>query len=156
MTESLRFSFDVACDPEHAFELWTRKTSLWWPADHTVTAEAGLEIVFEPRVGGRIFERTRAGREEDWGEVLVWEPPRRVAYLWHLRANRADATEVEVAFTPNEDGSTRVEIDHSGWERLGERGPEWQAWNRRGWETLFPHFIAFVSPVETGGTHGDR
>jgi uncharacterized protein YndB with AHSA1/START domain len=152
--EPLHFSFEVACDRQHAFDLWTRRTSLWWPADHTVTAEPGLEVVIEPRVGGRIFERTRSGREEDWGEVLVWEPPRRIAYLWHLRTDRADATEVEVAFTELDDGTTRVDIDHSGWERLGGRGPDWRARNQRGWETLFPHFISAVTPVESGGPHG--
>ncbi|CAN5581978.1 hypothetical protein BH20ACT18_BH20ACT18_09360 [soil metagenome] len=51
------------------------------------------------RPGGRIFEPTSEGREEDWGEVLTWEPPRRLTYLWHLRADRGDATEVEIAFT---------------------------------------------------------
>jgi uncharacterized protein YndB with AHSA1/START domain len=57
----------------------------------------GLRVVLEPRVGGRIFERTPAGDEHDWGEVLAYEPPRRLAYLWHLRFDRADATEVEVS-----------------------------------------------------------
>lgn len=156
MIEPLSFSFDVDCRAEHAFDMWTRRTSLWWPADHTVTAEPDLEVVIEPRVGGRIFERTTAGHEEDWGEVLVWEPPRRLVYLWHLRADRADATEVEVSFTTRDDGSTRVDIDHGGWDCLGARGPDWQARNRRGWETLLPHFVSAVSPVESGGTHGDR
>ena len=105
MTDPLKLSFRVACPPEHAFDVWTARTSLWWPADHTVSGEDGLEIVIEPRVGGRIFERTASGREEMWGEVLVWEPPRRLVYLWHLRADRADATEVEIVFTP--DGTAR-------------------------------------------------
>jgi len=91
--DPLRLSFAVACSVEHAWETWTRRASLWWPAGHTVAGEPGLEIVFEPRCAGRIFERTQEGREEDWGEILTWEPPRRLTYLWHLRADRADATE---------------------------------------------------------------
>src|SRR5262249_43002769 len=81
-----------------------------------------LIVTFEPRPGGRIYERTPGGREHDWGEVLAWEPPRRLVYLWHLRFDRADATEVEVTFTPVE-GGTRVRIEHRGWERLGAVGP---------------------------------
>ena len=30
--------------------------------------------------------------------MTVWEPPARLAYLWHLRRDRADATEVEIRF----------------------------------------------------------
>jgi uncharacterized protein YndB with AHSA1/START domain len=141
VTEPLRRSFTVACSPEHGFHIWTGRISLWWAAGHTVTAEAGLEIVLEPRVGGRIFECTRGGREEDWGEVVVWEPPRRVGYLWHLRADRADATEVEVAFNGQPDGTTRVDIEHRGWDRLGDRGPAWRERNERGWSGLIPHYI---------------
>ena len=107
-----------------------------------MTGEQGLEILFEPWVGGRIFERTTAGREEDWGEVVLWEPPRRLGYLWHLRADRTDATEVEVAFTGQDDGSTRVDIEHRGWDRLGERAPAWRERNQRGWSGIIPTYVA--------------
>ena len=78
--------------------------------------------MLEGRPGGRIFERTPAGDEHEWGEVTVWEPPTRLGYLWHLRRDRADATDVEIRFVDRGDGSTRVEIVHRGWERLGRRG----------------------------------
>ena len=133
----LQLSFDVACPPEHAFAVWTERISTWWPADHSV---AGGAVVLEPGVGGRIYERTDDGMEIAWGEVTVWEPPRRLGYLWHLRADRADATDVEITFAARDDGTTRVEIEHRGWERLGGRGEEWRARNARGWSTLFPHY----------------
>ena len=149
MSAPLQLTFRVACPAEHAFRIWTERTSLWWPADHTVTGEDGLDVVIEPGVGGRIYERTAGGREEDWGEVLAWDPPRRLAYLWHLRADRADATEVEITFVPDGDG-TEVRIDHRGWERLGERGDAWRDRNRRGWETLLPWYVRHCE----GGAHG--
>jgi uncharacterized protein YndB with AHSA1/START domain len=139
--EPLRLSFTVECPVDGAFATWAGRTSLWWPVGHTVTAEADLEIVFEPRAGGRIFERTPAGREEDWGQVLAFEPPRRLAYLWHLRQDRADATEVEIRFSSDPDGGTRVDIEHRGWERLGARGAERRDTNRRGWSGLLPHYV---------------
>jgi uncharacterized protein YndB with AHSA1/START domain len=139
--EPLELRFRVACPPERAFALWTAETSRWWPHGHSVSGAAGLSVIFEPCVGGRIFERTPAGEEHDWGEVLVWEPPRRLAYLWHLRFDRADATEVEITFDDEPGGAgAAVTIVHRGWERLGADGPDRRKRNRRGWAGLLPHF----------------
>jgi uncharacterized protein YndB with AHSA1/START domain len=143
--EPIRIAFDVAAPPEHAFEVWTARISQWWPADHTVTVEADLTVVLEGRAGGRIFERTRDGVEHDWGEVTVWDPPTRLAYLWHLRRDRAEATEVEIHFVDRGDATTRVEIEHRGWERLGAEGESWRDRNQGGWSTLLPHYEAAVA-----------
>jgi uncharacterized protein YndB with AHSA1/START domain len=140
--EPLRLSFDVGCPISHAFEVWTTKISRWWPADHTVSGEDGLLVVLEGRRGGRIFERTSTGVEFEWGEVTVWEPPTRLAYLWHLRSDRADATEVEITFVDQGNSTTRVEIEHRGWERLGAAGQTWRDANWAGWSTLIPHYLA--------------
>jgi len=142
MTEPLRLTFDVDCLANHAFDVWTAGISRWWPADHTVTGESKLDVVLEPRVGGRIFERNGTGAEFDWGEVTIWEPPRRLVYLWHLRRDRADATEVEITFVESGGSKTRVEIEHRGWERLGVQGQDWRRSNQAGWTTLLPHFVA--------------
>ena len=146
MIEPLRLTVVVACPPARAFALWATETSRWWPASHTVTGESGSSVVFEPRVGGRIFERTPAGVEVDWGIVTAWEPPRRLAYSWHIRADRADATDVQIIFA-EEGGDTRVEIEHRGWERLGARGPSWRDANRGGWHGVLPHFAAAAGRV---------
>jgi Activator of Hsp90 ATPase homolog 1-like protein len=146
--EPLRLSFEVGCPVEHAFSVWTRRTSAWWPVSHTVTAEPGLEVVFEGRSGGRIFERTPSGVEVDWGEIRVWEPPRRLTYLWHLRADRADATEVDISFTDLGNATTRVDIEHRGWDRLGAKGLARRDANRAGWGGLLPHYQAACAQVE--------
>jgi uncharacterized protein YndB with AHSA1/START domain len=144
VTEPLRLAFEVDCPPEHAFDVWTRQISRWWPADHTATGAAGSEVVLEGRVGGRIFERTAVGGEIDWGEVTAWEPPRRLVYWWHLRSDRVDATEVQVAFRQQAAG-TLVEIEHRGWERLGAAGPDWRERNKGGWAGLIPHYLSAAS-----------
>ncbi len=142
MSGPLRLSFEVACPAPRAFEVWTSEISRWWPSDHTVTGEGGLDVVLETRLGGRIFERTVSGAEHDWGEVTAWDPPRRLAYLWHLRRDRADATEVEITFAAIGERSTRVDIEHRGWERLGAHGPDWREANEGGWTSLLPHYAA--------------
>jgi uncharacterized protein YndB with AHSA1/START domain len=138
--EPLRVSFDVDCAPEHAFLVWTTRLSSWWPTDHTASGDPDAEVVLEARLGGRIFERTPAGGTHEWGEITVWEPPRRLGYLWHLRRDRADATEVEIRFV-DQGGATRVVIEHRGWDRLGAEGAGWRQANRSGWGGLLPHFI---------------
>jgi hypothetical protein len=142
MIEPLRITFSVACAPEQTFGLWTEETSSWWPLSHTVSAETGVEIIIEPGVGGRIYERTPAGVEYEWGQITLWEPPNRIGYLWHLRQDRADATEVDITFAADQHDGTEVSIEHRGWERLGARGPERRQQNEHGWDSLLPHFQA--------------
>jgi uncharacterized protein YndB with AHSA1/START domain len=141
--EPIHLAFEVECPVDHAFDVWSARIAQWWPKDHTVSAEDGLTVVLEGRPGGRIFERRRGGLEHDWGEVTIWEPPTRLGYTWHLNRDRSDATEVEIRFVPRDDGLTRVEIEHRGWERLGAvEGVDWRDRNRGGWATLLPHYVA--------------
>jgi uncharacterized protein YndB with AHSA1/START domain len=137
--DPLRLELTVACSPDHAFDTWARRISSWWPSSHSVSGDPGLTVTIEPRAGGRIFERTPAGAEHDWGEVLAWEPPERLAYRWHLRQEPQDATLVEITFAGH-DRSTTVTIVHSGWERLGARGAEQRERNRGGWGGVLSPF----------------
>ena len=154
MIEPIRLSFDVACPVERAFEAWTADIDRWWPSDHTVTGTDDLSIVLEPRAGGRIFERTPGGIEHDWGEVTIWEPPTRLGYLWHLRRDRADATEVEIRFAAAGGDRTRVDIEHRGWEVLGAEGETWRDRNRGGWATLLPWYVEAASSGEPETSRG--
>ena len=140
MIEPLRVELVVDCPPEHAFAVWTEHIDLWWPRSHTVSGDP-LRVVLEPRVGGRLFERTVAEGEIDWGEITRWDPPKELGYLWHIRRDRADATDVRITFSPSEDGGTHVRITHDGWERLGGDGQQWRDANQGGWAGLLPHFI---------------
>jgi uncharacterized protein YndB with AHSA1/START domain len=144
VTEPLNIAFEVACPPAAAFSMWTTRASTWWPADHSVSGERGLQVVFEGHVGGRIFERTPAGAEHEWGRVTAWEPPALLAYTWHLRFSPEDATDVEIRFVDAGEDRTRVEIEHSGWERLGERAPQRREGNRLGWTSVYPHFVEAI------------
>lgn len=142
MIEPIRLDFEVDCAVEHAFQVWTGRIAQWWPKDHTVSAEDDLIVMLEGRPGGRIFERRASGIEHDWGQVTIWEPPRRFAYTWHLNRDASDATEVEIRFIARGDAATMVEIEHRGWERLGAEGTSWRDRNRGGWATLLPHYVA--------------
>ena len=148
---AIRHSVTVQASPAKAFDLWVGRIAEWWPLDtHSIGQEAGRvpdTVVFEQRVGGRLFERSDDG-EQKWADVLVFEPPHRFVIGWKVNSKWPDATEVEVTFTAEGDG-TRVDIEHRGWERLGETADAWRDRNRIGWQTLLPHFAAAI-------TKGDR
>ena len=141
MTEALHFSFEVACGAEHAFTTWTERIASWWPADHTVSGSPAA-VVLEGREGGRIYERTQQGQEHDWGVVTAWQPPGLVAYRWHLGVGAEAATDVAVTFVRLGSQATRVDIEQSGWERLGALAADLRQRNLAGWGSLVPHFRA--------------
>jgi uncharacterized protein YndB with AHSA1/START domain len=118
MIDPLRLAFEVDAPQEHAFDTYTRGLGRWWPADHTHTGRADLRIEMEARVGGRIFERTPEGDEFDWGRVVVWEPPGRLVYSWHLRRDPHEATEVDPV--PVDRGGAHAGRDRAS--RLGAPG----------------------------------
>jgi hypothetical protein len=140
--EPLRLCFEIQCPAEHAFEIWTTRLSSWWPKGHSASGNPDTVVVFEPRPQGRIFERTPDGTEIDWGEITLWSPPHRLCYLWHVTRDRSDATDVELTFVDQGDGTTRLDIVHTGWERLGEVGATWREANTAGWAALIPNFVA--------------
>ena len=142
MIEPLRLAYDVACPAPHAWDVWTTKFSLWWPKGHTTSGDPDAAVTFEPRIGGRVFERTSSGEEIDWGEVTKWEPPTHLAYTWHIGHDASEATLVELAFVAVGDHATRLEIVQTGFENLGDVGFAYREGNTAGWGALVPTFIA--------------
>jgi len=138
--DPLEMDFTVRCNVDHAFSTFTRRTSLWWPKSHSFSGDPSLEVVIEPRVGGRIFERTPGGEEHDWGEVTAWEEPQRLSYLWHLGTDRSRATHVVIEFEPDGGEATNVRIVHTGWEALGDDAAPWRERNRGGWTGVLEPF----------------
>jgi uncharacterized protein YndB with AHSA1/START domain len=80
-------------------------------------------VEFPTRPGEPILEHLSNGQALAWGEVLELEPPALVVIAWKPNATPNPPTEIEVRFTAEGDG-TRVDLEHRGWERLGEMGPQ--------------------------------
>jgi Activator of Hsp90 ATPase homolog 1-like protein len=139
--EPLRLSYEIDCAAEHAFDVWTTQLSMWWPRGHSASGDPDTRVVLEPRLGGRIFERTSDGTEIDWGEITRWSPPSQLGYVWHIGRDRTDATDVELSFVDIGGGRTRLDIVHTGWERLGEAGVAFRQANTNGWDSLIPRYL---------------
>jgi len=133
----------LACTPEEAFRYFTADFSMWWPAaTHSVVAYASefkdkpAAVIFEPRVGGRIFERACSGQEHMWGIVLAWEPPARVEFSFHPGRDDKETQTVEVTFSSAPEGA-RVVLTHSGWEKLSAGAQKARDSYDQGWDTVF-------------------
>jgi uncharacterized protein YndB with AHSA1/START domain len=144
---AVRQSVVVEASPERAFFVFTEGMTSWWPIDsHSIGDRPMAEAVIEPRTGGRWYERGDDGAECDWGRVLAWEPPGRVVLAWQISADwKADPaihTEIEVRFTAEGDGRTRVDLEHRGLESFGERAEQMRAifGSDGGWNGLLRRF----------------
>jgi uncharacterized protein YndB with AHSA1/START domain len=116
--EPIRRSVSVSWSPDVAFHRFTADFASWWPRySNSIGGKRVKRIVFEPRVGGRIYEEHHDGTRFMWGIVTALEPPRRVAFTHHATRDESDAQEVEVSFTPEGTG-TRVELVARGWEKM--------------------------------------
>jgi uncharacterized protein YndB with AHSA1/START domain len=134
-------SVTIAAPVEHAFRVFTEEIHTWWPLrTHAVDTEHSETVVLEGHEGGRLFERTPAGEEHLWGTVVLWEPPRRVGYIWHPGRGAETAQEVEVTFTRQGD-ETRVDVRHWGWEKLGDRLDETIASYNDGWDLVLRRYV---------------
>lgn len=141
----VRKSVFVACSSERAWEVYTKEVDAWWPTStHAVNPGRVREVVLEPREGGEMYEVGEDGGRDHWARVLTWEPPRRLVLAWFVNPEMPAPTEIEVTFTPEEDG-TRVEVEHRGWERLGEVGAEKRSSYDEGWEPVLEAYRARAS-----------
>ena len=57
MIEPLRIGFQVECPAEHAFDVWTRRISTWWPVSHSVTGEKVVELKIAAHFGVKPLTR---------------------------------------------------------------------------------------------------
>jgi uncharacterized protein YndB with AHSA1/START domain len=121
----VRKSITVQASVERAFQVYTEGFDSWWPRSHHL-GDAPLEqAVIEPRVNGRCYGRSVDGTICPWATILVWEPPRRFVMAWQItpdwkyQPDLAQSSEVEVRFTPEPDGRTRVDLEHRCFHRHG-------------------------------------
>lgn len=107
-----------------AFRVFSASFDAWWPHQYHIGQVDVAEVVLEPRAGGRWYERGIDGSECDWGRVLAWEPPHRLVFTWQINGqwqfdpDPERASEIEVRFTAEGPGQTRVEVEHRHVDRL--------------------------------------
>jgi uncharacterized protein YndB with AHSA1/START domain len=153
---SIETSIVVEAPIEQAFRVFTQDFGRFKPAEHNMLGTEIAETVFEPRAGGRLYDRGTDGSECVWANVLTYEPPNRVVLSWNISPNwqiETDATktsEWEVRFIAETPERTRVEIEHrhldrhgDGWEgvREGVRGEQ-------GWPLYLDRYASVLAEAE--------
>lgn len=145
---SVREAIVVEAPIDRAFKVFTEEMDRWWPPEHHILETELAEMVFEPRVGGHLYDRGVDGSECRWSRVLAYEPPHRLVFSWdigldwQLQSDPARTSEVEVRFIAQGDTRTRVELEHrnlerhgAGWEKMREAVGSPGGW-RRGLEAF--------------------
>lgn len=139
---SVRNEIVVAAPIERAFQVFVEEFDRIKPREHNMLAVDIEETVFEPRVGGHVYDRGVDGSECRWARVLAYEPPDRLAFSWdisphwQIETDLARASEVEVRFIAESPERTRLELEHrhldrhgEGWEGLREGVGADQGWS---------------------------
>ena len=143
----------VEAPAEKAFSVFTERLGDFKPPEHNLLEAPIAETVFEPRVGGHIYDRATDGTVCRWARVLVYEPPRRVVFswdigpTWQLETDPENASEVEVRFIEETADRTRVELEHRNIDR---HGPGWEAvadgvGHDQGWPLYLDRYAALFT-----------
>jgi uncharacterized protein YndB with AHSA1/START domain len=123
---SVQSSIVVEAPIERAFKVFTEDFDRIKPREHNMLAVDIAETVFEPRAGGRVYDRGVDGSECQWARVLAFEPPERVVISWdispqwQIETDPDKASEVEVRFIAETPDRTRLELEHRNLDRHGE------------------------------------
>jgi uncharacterized protein YndB with AHSA1/START domain len=123
---SVRTQILVDAPIARAFSVFTEEFDRIKPREHNMLDVEIAETVFEPREGGRIYDRGVDGSECQWARVLAYEPPNRVVFSWdispqwQIETDHAKTSEVEVLFISETPERTRVELEHRNLDRHGE------------------------------------
>jgi len=130
----------VAVPLEEAFRFFTDDIGAWWNADHHIIEAPFHHMVFEPFVGGNVYDVGTDGSECRWSRVLVYDRPHRVVFSWDIDSHwavetePANCSEIEVTFTAEGPETTRVVLEHRHLERHGEGLAPQLDGIREGWQ----------------------
>lgn len=116
---------EVNSTRDDAFHRFIDELQHWWPRDYTFSRDVLAALGIEAKLGGFCFEIGPHGFRCDWGRVVDFEPPQRVAFLWQLTPrsapqpdpDKASLVTLDFAATP---AGTKVRLEHSGFERHGD------------------------------------
>ena len=120
-TATVRKEIVVAAPIDTAFFVFTERLGDFKPPEHNLLAAPISETVFEPRVGGNVYDIASDGSECRWSRVLAFDPPERVVFSWDInlqwnvetdldKTPRAEIEAVEkklVAMKGEQEGSTK-------------------------------------------------
>src|SRR5262249_58260386 len=115
---AVRSTIVVEAPIERAFRIFTDGFGRFKPPEHNLLGVEIAETIFEPRVGGHLYDRGVDGSECRFARILAYEPPTRVVFSWdinpqwQIETDLAKTSAVEVRLVPDSPHATRVELEH--------------------------------------------
>ncbi len=153
----VRKTVTVKATPQRAFEVFTVGIDRWWPKNHGIGTAPVKESIIEPRVGGRWYAKCADGTDAVVGYVRVWQPGERFVCSWEISADwkpdprPAFTSEIDVRFTAEATGRTRVDLEHRNFERMGDvPGETMRKSVDGGWPALLELFANEASSAAEG------
>jgi len=149
---SVQMQIVVAAPIERAFRTFIEEFDRIKPREHNMLDVEIAETVFEPRVGGDVYDRGVDGSTCRWARVLAYEPPHRfviswdISPQWRIEKNLEQTSEVEVRFIAETAERTRVELEHRHLDRHGEgwQGERDGIRDKDGWPIYLKRFADLV------------
>jgi len=100
-TTTVRKQVVVDAPIERAFSVFTERFGDFKPPEHNMLGAPIAETVFEPRIGGGIFDRAVDGSECRWARILAFDPPVRVVFNGPSRPTRPRPARSRCGSTPS-------------------------------------------------------
>ncbi|GIJ34839.1 hypothetical protein Vse01_39870 [Micromonospora sediminimaris] len=147
----VRHSVTVAADRKTAFKVFLEDFPQWWPENFRTT-KVGAPLGVDPKKGGRLYEIDEQGEEHTFGLIRTVDAPDTLAVGWRLngfgRIDPDNASEFTVTFVPDGQKKTRVEVEHTHFDRMGTKhAKRVRNGMDKGWPTILASFEKRIKEV---------
>ena len=140
MDEILTRTISLCCGIDHAFDVFTTMTDLWWPRGHRKFSDGTLHL--DARPDGALVDRGPDGTEWTMAVVRAVEPPALLVLDWYPGSPESP-TSVEIRFSESA-GDTQIVVTH---RPLSDSRSIWSqcvALFDRGWSAVLESIKVYV------------
>lgn len=136
-------SVRVPAAPARAFRAFATAMHTWWDPKLSANKSKSpiAEIVLEPRIGGRWYERGADGSECEWARVLDWRAGAAITVDWHPDGH---STRLRFVFESPAPRATTILLQHDGFETYGDRAAQMRDMHDAIWGQLLGRFVAYM------------
>ena len=136
----------VDCDPQTAFDVFTKDIDHWWkqgPRNRLIGNRPGIMQFAEKN--GTIFLQEADKRRPDFvveaGKVISFEPGKRLRFEWRwpMADRNEPVTIVDIGFAPAGQ-QCRITLEHLGLERLSAGHPGRNGLNDNRFKPMMTHY----------------
>lgn len=153
MKDSIKKELKVNAELEKAFYTFVKDFSKWYPVEYTWSQNVLEDIVIEGKEGGKCYETGPFKFRLDWGRVLIYEPPNRIAFTWQISFDRVPepnpvkSSEVDIKFFEENEYLTRIKFEHRNFIHHGDDAEKYRKAmdSPEGWDYILQRYEEFLT-----------